>query len=153
MNKKLLAVLSAGVICTSLFVGCGGAKEEENKSDFTGVKTLENLYDPTGEKQDMIITEVTFENGTPVDVNIDVRLEDGTIKSEFSKSGQYGMDKVAGEPWYKQIDLLEEAIKENNFDLSKITIIDEAGHTDAVTGVTIKVKSFIDEVQKVMEEV
>ena len=61
--------------------------------------------------------------------------------------------KNDGKKWHEQIDLLEEAIVENNFDLSKINITDEAGHTDAVSGVSIKVKGYVDAVQEALDQV
>ena len=73
------------------------------------------------------------------------------MKYQASLDGKYGMDKVAKEPWHKQSDLLEEAIKNKNFDLNKITYSDEAGHTDAVSGVSINVKPFIVAVQEVLD--
>ena len=97
------------------------------------------------------LIEVTFENGTPVSVNIDTKNEDGSMKSEASASGAYDM-KNDGKKWHEQIDLLEEAIVENNFDLSKINITDEDGHTDAVSGVSIKVKSYVDAVQEALNQ-
>lgn len=126
-------------------------QQTENNSTFTGVKTIETPAKLTGERTETLITEVTFEEGKPVDVNFDIRFEDGTMKYQASLDGKYGMDKVAKEPWHKQSDLLEEAIKNNNFDLNKITYSDEAGHTDAVSGVSINVKPFIVAVQEVLD--
>ena len=74
------------------------------------------------------------------------------MKSEASVSGEYDM-KNDGKKWHEQIDLLEEAIVENNFDLSKINITDDEGHTDAISGVSIKVKGFVDAVQEALDQV
>ena len=54
--------------------------------------------------------------------------------------------------WHEQIDALEAAIAENNFDLSKINLTDEDGHTDAVSGVSIKVKSYVEAVQNALDQ-
>ncbi|WP_195953309.1 FMN-binding protein [Clostridium saudiense] len=147
INKKLVALAAATMVVSTLFVGCGEKKAEESAEAFTGVKTAEIA----GEK-DTTIAEVTFENGTPVSVNIDTKNEDGSMKSEASASGAYDM-KNDGKKWHEQIDLLEEAIVENNFDLSKINITDEEGHTDAVSGVSIKVKGYVDAVQEALDQV
>ena len=146
INKKLVSIVAATMLVGTLFVGCGEKKADESAAGFTGVKTAEIA----GEK-DTTIAEVTFENGTPVSVNIDTKNEDGSMKSEASASGAYDM-KNDGKKWHEQIDLLEEAIVENNFDLSKINITDEDGHTDAVSGVSIKVKSYVDAVQESLNQ-
>lgn len=151
LNKKLVALAAATIIGTSLFVGCG-AKEEPKKETtateqgFTGTKTGEIK----GE-EDTTVAEVTFENGTPVSVNIDVLDAEGGKKSELSASGNYKMTED-GMLWHEQIDALEEAIKDNNFDLSKINLTDEEGHTDAVSGVSIKVGSYIEAVQNALDQ-
>lgn len=155
INKKLVALAAATMVVSTLFVGCGEKKADETAGNtstetstegFTGVKTAE-----VAGEEDTTIAEVTFENGTPVSVNIDVKNADGSMKSEASESGAYDM-KNDGKKWHEQIDLLEEAIAENNFDLSKINITDEDGHTDAVSGVSIKVKSFVDAVQEALDQ-
>ena len=60
--------------------------------------------------------------------------------------------KNDGMKWHEQIDALEAAIAENNFDLSKINLTDEDGHTDAVSGVSIKVKSYVEAVQNALDQ-
>lgn len=142
LNKRLIALAGATLVTASLFVGCG-AKAEEG---FTGVKTGE-----VAGENDTTIAEVTFENGTPVDVEIDVKNADGTMKSEASESGAYDM-KNDGAAWHEQVDLLEDAIVDNKFDLSKITLINEEGNTDAVSGVSIKVGGFIEAVQNALDQ-
>ncbi|WP_195469594.1 FMN-binding protein [Clostridium sp. D43t1_170807_H7] len=147
INKKLVALAAATMVVGTLFVGCGEKQAEESSEGFTGVKIAE-----IAGESDTTIAEVTFENGTPVSVNIDTKNEDGSMKSEASASGAYDM-KNDGKKWHEQIDLLEEAIVENNFDLSKINITDEDGHTDAVSGVSIKVKGYVDAVQEALDQV
>ncbi|WP_297712973.1 FMN-binding protein [Clostridium sp.] len=152
INKKLVALAAATMVVSTLFVGCGGNKAEEQSTEGssqenTTVKTVEI----PGE-EDTTIVELTLENGTPVSVNIDTKNADGSMKSEASVSGEYDM-KNDGKKWHEQIDLLEEAIVENNFDLSKINITDDEGHTDAISGVSIKVKGFVDAVQEALDQV
>lgn len=144
INKKIVSLVAATMVVGTLFVGCG--EKKESVEGFTGVKTAEIA----GEK-DTTIAEVTFENGTPVSVNIDTKNADGSMKSEASASGAYDM-KNNGKKWHEQIDLLEEAIVKNNFDLSKINITDEEGHTDAVSGVSIKVKGYVEAVQEALDQ-
>ncbi|MEN8078056.1 hypothetical protein ABFP60_13910 [Clostridioides difficile] len=151
LNKKLVALFATAIVTTSLFVGCGEKKAEDasgtqTEQGFTGVKKAEIA----GEK-DTTIAEVTFENGTPVAVNIDSKNADGSMKSEASASGAYDM-KNDGKKWHEQVDLLEEAIVDNKFDLSKINITDEEGHTDAVSGVSIKVGAYVEAVQEALDQ-
>ena len=152
LNKKLVALFATAVLTTSLFVGCGEKKEEtttettKTEQGFTGVKTGE-----VAGEESTTIAEVTFENGTPVSVNIDVKNADGSMKAEASAAGTYDM-KNNGKKWHEQVDLLEEAIVDNNFDLSKINLTDEDGHTDAVSGVSIKVGAFVEAVQNALDQ-
>ncbi len=156
MNKKLIAILSAGLLTVSL-VGCTPKEDEgqdtssepkvEEKVE-TDERTLETLYSP--EKKDVVVTTVTFEGDKPVDVSIDVRLEDGTMKKDLAASGDYVMVE-GGVPWNEQIEELEKFIVENDFDLSKVTLTNEEGNTDAVSGVSIKVGTYLESVQKVLD--
>lgn len=153
LNKKLIALAATAIIGTSLFVGCG-AKEETTTNEapaateaFTGEKTGE----VKGEK-DTTVAVVTFENGKPVSVEIDSVDAEGAKKSELSASGAYDM-KNDGMKWHEQIDALEEAIVANEFDLSKINLTDEEGHTDAVAGVSIKVGTCVEAVQNALDQV
>lgn len=167
---KSKAILIALALSATMLVGCGGSTEKETTTDkpaqeqqenkeeaknegFTGTKTKESLYDPAGEKKDMVITSVTFENGKPVDVKIDVKTEDGKSKVEESEAGNYVMKDGEAKHWHEQIALLETFLKENNFDTSKVNLTDDAGHTDAVSGVTIKVPAYLTAVDEIIAEV
>ena len=95
------------------------------------------------------VIEITYSNGTPVDLNIDLIQADGSSKREASEAGTYDM---GGElAWHEQMDLLEDFIVANNFDLGKVTLTDEDGHTDAVTGVSIKVGSYLPLIEQALE--
>ena len=98
INKKLVALAAATMVVGTLFVGCGEKQAEESSEGFTGVKIAE-----IAGESDTTIAEVTFENGTPVSVNIDTKNEDGSMKSEASASGAYDM-KNDGKKWHEQID-------------------------------------------------
>lgn len=95
------------------------------------------------------IIEIVYDNGKPVNLNIDMIQEDGSSKRAASEEGTYDM---GGEfAWHEQMDLLEDFIVANNFDLSKVTLSDEAGHTDAVAGVSIKVSSYLPLIEQALE--
>lgn len=156
--KSLIVVLGALLV----FTGCSSTEKvktdatqqtsqgvAEEVEGFTGTVTRESLYSTT--KGDVIVTEVTFEAGKPVDLKMDVRMEDGTIKSEAAANGSYNMGEGTT-PWNEQIDSFVAFIKENNFDLAKVTYTDDLGHTDAVSGVSIKVSAYTEALAKALEE-
>ncbi len=157
MNKKLAAVLCAGLLTISL-VGCSATEEKapetsnetqtEQTQGFTGEKVVETAYGPG--KTDVVVTTVKFENGNPTDVNIDVKMGD-KMKSELAASGEYVM-KEGGTPWNEQIDALEKFITENKFDLEKVTLTDADGHTDAVSGVSIKVPVYFEGINEAIAQ-
>lgn len=161
ISKKILAVC---LITTSLLVGCG-AKETSNTNEtpnnsagettdkFTGKKTYETLYDPTGAKGDVIVVDLDFENGEPVKVAVDVRQEDGSMKKQAAAEGKYVMKEGEKHHWGEQIEMLENFLNENKVDVSKVTLTNDAGNTDAVSGVTIKVGAYIDAIKDVIDAV
>ena len=65
---------------------------------------------------------------SPVGKPYDTMDEIIGIRPSNGSLAEYGIS-------YRQVDLLEDAIVDNKFDLSKITLINEEGNTDAVTGV------------------
>ena len=123
------------------------------ESGFTGAKIAETPYDPTGKKKDMVVTKVVFNHGKPVAVNVDVKQEDGSMKKKASEEGKYVMKEGEAKHWHEQMDLLEKFIAENNFDLSKVKLINDDGNTDAVSGVSIKVGTYVKAVQDVLDSV
>ena len=124
----------------------------ELKEGVTGV--VEGVIEPAADakKKDVTIAKVVFNQGTPVSVKIDVKLEDGTMKKKLSQDGGYVMKEGEEKAWHEQVEELEKFIVENNFDLSKVTLVGENGNTDAVTGVTIKVGTYLEAVQKALDE-
>lgn len=160
MNKKLVSLLCAGLLTVSL-VGCSSTEEgdketstetpavEQTGDGFTGEKVVETAYGVG--KSDIVLTTVTFENGNPTDVNIDVKMGD-KMKSELAASGEYVM-KEGGTPWNEQIDALEDFIVESKFDLSKVTLTNDDGNTDAVSGVSIKVSGFFVGIEDALAQV
>ena len=120
-------------------------QEPGKEVGFTGVKSTEYKTE-----KDVILTEITFEDGQAVDIKIDV-VTDGKSKVEESKAGNYVMKEREENAWHEQIALLEAFLKENNFDLTKVTLSDDAGHTDAVAGVTIKVPDYIKAVEEALK--
>ncbi|MGL4343759.1 MAG: hypothetical protein ACRCTE_01035 [Cellulosilyticaceae bacterium] len=157
MKLRYLAVLLGAMVA---FTGCASKEtaptteqtqeqDAENAEGFTGTQTRESLYEMG--KGDVVITEMAFENGQPVDLKMDVRMENGTMKSEAAANGEYVMVE-GGTPWNEQMDAFVAFVKENNFDLSKITYTNDKGNTDVITGVSIKVAGYTDAVQALMTQ-
>ncbi len=137
MKKRVIAV---GLLVAMALTGCGS-------KGFTGEK-VGKVKDEFG---GTTIATVKFEEGKPVSVDIDTEQEDGSMKSEASKSGAYDMKNEPGKKWHEQVDLLEETIVKDEFSLDKITCDDE-GKTDAISGVTIKVNGYLDAVQDALDQ-
>ena len=138
MKKKVIAVT---LLAAMALTGCGS-------KGFTGEK-VGKIEDSKG---NVTMATVQFENGKAVAVDIDVKQADGSMKSEASKSGAYDMKNEPGKKWHEQADLLEEFIVANDFDLSKVTLTNDEGNTDAVSGVTIKVKGYLDAVEDALKQ-
>ena len=137
MKKSIISVILIAMIALT---GCSSSEA------FTGEKVGEVVAD-SGDKT---IATVKFENGEPVDVDIDVETKDG-MKSQLSKDGSY--DRMNdGMKWHEQADALEDMIIAENFDLAKITI-DDSGKTDAITGVSIDVDEYLEAIQKALNQV
>lgn len=73
------------------------------------------------------------------------------MKKQAAADGKYVMKEGEEHHWGEQIELLEKFIAENDFDLSKVTLTNDDGNTDAVSGVTIKVGRYIEAVQAVLD--
>lgn len=138
MKKKVIAVT---LLAAMALTGCGS-------KGFTGEK-VGKVEDSKG---NTTMATVQFEDGKAKAVDIDVKQADGSMKSEASKSGAYDMKNEPGKKWHEQADLLEEFIVANDFDLSKVTLTNDEGNTDAVSGVTIKVKGYLDAVEDALKQ-
>ncbi len=87
--------------------------------------------------------EITVKDRQIVSVEYNGFTEDGLDKKTESYGGAYDMT-VAGakKPWHEQAELLENSLIETQ-DPESITL-DEQGYTDAIAGVSIKAKPFVD---------
>lgn len=88
--------------------------------------------------------DLTVINGHIVAVNWNgVHKDGGDDKKTQSKDGRYGLKEKGGAiaEWHEQAAAMERFVLEKQ-DPAAITIKDDAGHTDAVSGATIKVKEF-----------
>ena len=163
LKGKLLIALASAV----LFLGaCSNeapktdapqtnqSADSEKGEGFTGALTYETLADPTGASTDVVSIAMDFENGKPTSVDIDVLVNGKTSKKEMAASGEYVMSQEEGAlQWDAQIEAVEKFLTENDFDTTKINITDDAGHTDTLTGVSMKVGSYVQLVQEFMDKV
>ncbi|MDC7239649.1 MAG: FMN-binding protein [Spirochaetales bacterium] len=71
-------------------------------------------------------------------------INGGDDKVTMSRTGRYGMEEKGGAmaPWWKQAQAVEKALIRFQ-DVDRITLSDSAGHTDAVSGASIKVGPFV----------
>ena len=135
--KKI--VIACTLLTAMALTGCGS-------KGFTG----EKVGQVTGGFGGTTKATVKFEDGKPVSVEIDNVDDNGGSKAEASEAGTYDMNNAPGKKWHEQINLLEDAIAANGFDLSKLNIAE--GKTDAVSGVTISVQEYIDAVQNALDQ-
>src|SRR6056297_1085562 len=79
--------------------------------------------------------------------------EGGMHKYEFSKEGKYGMVENGGAQaqWWEQVDTAEAYLLEIQ-DPSKIEYLDEDGHVDSISGVSIHVKELFGLAEEALQE-
>ena len=127
--------------------------EAVNEDPFAGAALTDGTYEAESSEPDSNgFTEVvtlTVKDGAIAEANWDAVTEDGNKKSIMSENGEYTMTED-GLTWKEQAEALAKALIENQ-SLSFLTT-DAEGKTDAVTGVSISVNSFIDLATKCLEE-
>lgn len=109
-----------------------------------GVTFADGEYIAKAEPDDNGMTEqvtVTVKDGKITEVNWDSIGEDGKKKSVMSENGEYTMTED-GPTWKEQAEALAAALVEKQ-SLNVFTM-DEQGKTDAVSGVSISIGSFVD---------
>lgn len=74
-----------------------------------------------------------------------LNIKGGKDKDTFSADGEYGMKEKgkAQAEWHEQAQKAEAYLLQNQ-DPTKVTYTDDAGHTDAIAGASIKVKDFFE---------
>lgn len=117
-HLAVLDVLDQAALSDGTFT----AKGEPDSNGFTEVVTL------------------TVKDGKITEVNWDGITEDGTKKSVMSENGEYVMTED-GLTWKEQAEALADALIENQS--LRFLTTNEEGKTDAVSGVSIAVGSFI----------
>lgn len=149
---KKLGVLLLALSAMMAFTGCG-SKEATTETPVATAPAATTDEAFTGEKVGEVADEsgktvatVTFEAGKPVSVKFDYINADGSSKYEQAAAGTYVMSE-GGIPWNEQVDAVAAFLAENNFDIEKVNLSDADGHTDAVTGVSIKIPDLLEAVK------
>ena len=129
------------------------AKEETDLTALEGAEFTDGTYEAKTSEPDsngfIDVVSLTVKDGKITEVNWDAVTEDGSKKSIMSENGEYTMTED-GPTWKEQSESLAKALIENQ-SLSFLTT-DAEGKTDAVTGVSISVSSFIDLAAQCMEQ-
>lgn len=174
MKKFALLALTLSAMLT--FTACGAEKTTETpavSAEATATEeTAETPAEETTEASEEVTVEVvsetekvaklgdgegttvatlTLAEGKPVAIAFDYIQADGSSKYEAAKEGTYNMGE-GSTPWNEQADAIATFLAENEFDVTKITLTDEEGHTDAVTGVSVKVPDFVKVAEAVLAE-
>jgi major membrane immunogen (membrane-anchored lipoprotein) len=107
----------------------------------------EDQFSKTGWKYNVTLV---VKNGQIAEVSWNgANINSGLDKKTMSEKGLYGMEDKGGAmaPWWKQAQAVEKQLIQSQ-DINTITISDSDGHTDAVTGATIKVLPFVNLVKE-----
>ena len=146
--------VEAPVYLPGMEAASGETKEEEPEENvLEGAVFADGEYIAMGETADDngFVEQVTMtvKDGKITAVNWDAITKDGTKKSVMSENGEYVMTED-GPTWKEQAEALANALIENQ-NLTFLTT-DEQGKTDAVSGVSISVGSFISLAEQCMKE-
>lgn len=166
--KKLASVLLVVLLVISLFAGCGGKDNNPKSGDNNNTNT------PSGDGKTITYKDGTytaeqkdFAENSGWKANVTIEVQDGKIvkadwngthkeggkdKKTSSKEGEYGMVEKgnASSEWHEQAEKAEAYLIETQ-DPSKIDL-ESDGSTDAIAGVTIKVKEFFELAQEALEK-
>ncbi|MGO1368870.1 MAG: FMN-binding protein [Senegalia sp. (in: firmicutes)] len=173
-KKKFLSLGIALLVSASLLAGCGddNTDGEETSTDAGQEQTKEEDKEETSSEdasyEDGIYfaQEDNFSEETGWKYVATLKVEDGKIteaewngahkdggtdKITRSESGEYGMVENGGAqaPWAEQAEKAEAYLIEKQ-DPSDIEYSNEEGATDAISGVSIKVKSFFELAEKAL---
>ena len=163
INKKyLLTLMAVATVSSFVFVGCGNSKSNNTSNTNNATQQTDNSTEDTdaegaytdgsytataSEAENGYTYEVTMtvEGGNITAINWDANDADGNSKKEAAKNGSYDMHNEGGLNWADQSDAISQYVIDNQ-SLDSLTL-DDSGKTDAVSGVTISVSSFVELLQ------
>lgn len=153
-KSNFLFIFLAIILFLTILSGC-------SKKD-TSTNTSPNIYDETSKYEDGIyfaeqdsfdeksgwksVVTIEVKDGKIIKVDWnEVNKNSGPDKKSLSMNGGYPIVERgnAKAPWHEQAEKVEMFLIETQ-DPDKINYTDEAGHTDAISGVTIKVNEFFE---------
>ncbi len=106
-------------------------------------------YDPEEDWINIAIIEV--QDGAIVDAEWNAApTNGGPAKLEYSRAGEYGMERVAESPWHEQAEATAAHLVETQ-DPAAVPL-DDHGETDAITGATITVGYFFELASQALRE-
>lgn len=162
-RKYLFACTAVAVLSTASLAGCSSSNNTNNNSNSTVETTtdtaettaayVDGTYVKTADEADNGYTyKVTMvvEGGKITSLEWDATDEEGNSKKQLAIDGTYVMTED-GPNWAEQSEALSQFVIDNQ-SLDNLTLTDEDGHTDAVSGVSIKVGSFVEFVQDCMDQ-
>lgn len=139
--KKIIVLLVVLLVLTTSVFGAnlknGVYFAQEGEFADSGWKYNVTLVVKNGK-----ITDVSW-NGSNVNAGMD---KDTTSRKGLYKMVEYGS---AIAPWWKQAEAVEKKLLSTQ-DIAAITLSDADGHTDAVSGATIKVSAFVSLVKEAL---
>ena len=165
-NTKILAMSLSLVLVTGLLAGCGSnekkATNNASTTTTTTTTTTEAPKETTAEakyKDGTYVAEAaSFEESSGWKDTVTLEIKDGKIvsanwngvhkdggddKKTQSANGKYGMKAIgkAVAEWHEQAALAEAYLIEKQ-DPTAIKYTDAEGHSDAISGATMKVSAF-----------
>ncbi|GAE88947.1 FMN-binding protein [Acetivibrio straminisolvens] len=155
MLKRRIIAVGMAIVVAGLLVGC-------NKTQGTPTNTAKQYKDGTyyAEADDFDqsgwkgTVKIEVKDGKIVSADWNaIHKDGGDDKDTQSKNGEYKMVERGGAKaeWHEQAEKVEAYLVETQ-DPSNIKYKDEEGHTDAISGATIKVKEFFDLAKKALKD-
>lgn len=161
-RNKILTIGLSLVLAAGLLVGCGSKTEQPANNEQPNTQTEapagNNAPAEAGAYQDGIyFAQQEFNERTGWKYMVTIEVKDGKIvaadwngahkdagkdKNTLSEAGEYVMVE-GGTPWHKQAEVMENYLIEKQ-DPTDIKYLDDDGHVDVVSGVSIKVKDFFE---------
>ncbi len=155
--KKVLSFVVLTALCLLTFAGCGDNGKEKISSmmsEVTGIKYKDGEYTATANDYDdqgyKATVTVLVRDGEVRSVDCNAVNKDGQKKKQLSEEGKYSM-KAGGAKyeWHEQIARFEEYVVAHGTDSVSIKSDQK---TDVITGCTIKVKEYVDLVNKALSK-
>lgn len=165
LQKNLITLAAVATLTVGALTGC--SSEEANNAataqptatteatkapETTAAELKDGKYEVKADEADngyTYVTNMTVEAGKITELTWDAIDENGKKKSELSLNGEYVMTED-GLTWAAQSEALAKYVIENQ-SVEGIKL-DENGKTDVITGVSISVNTFVDQVTKALEK-